>query len=381
LKILQINASYKPAYTYGGPTMSVSKLSEQLIKTGIYVEVFTTTANGKAELEVIPNEKIIVDGVPVTYFKRITKDHTHLSPYLLRMLWRNVKNFDVIHINAWWNLVSVLSCWIAVRRRIPVVISPRGTLSAYSFSNKNSLPKQIIHQWLGKRLLKRSSMHVTSDREKFAIENIVSPKQIISIPNFVVLSGRVSDEMPDYSTDAILKLLFFSRIEEKKGLDILLNALNKVTIPYHLTIAGDGERDYINKLKAIAASNGTADRINWIGFQSANKFEILQQQDLMILPSHDENFANVVIESLSVGTPVLISKNVGLADYVEMKGFGWVCEPDQNEISTYINSIFEQKDKRLKIRRAAPNIIRKDFDEAALTERYISMYKQIIGND
>lgn len=380
MRILQINASYKPANIYGGPTMSVSKLSEQLTKAGCYTEVFTTTANGSTELPVVPGAQVMVDNVPVTYFKRLTKDHSHFSPALLKKLWKEARNFDVIHVHAWWNLVSVLSCWVVIKRGIPVVISPRGTLSAYSFNNKNSLPKQIIHSWLGKKLLKKASIHVTSDREKLAIENIIWSKRTITLPNFVVLPEKVVDKNHETSKGAPLKLLFFSRIEEKKGLDILLNALATVTIPYHLTIAGDGEADYLDRLKAIAKNNGIADRISWIGFQGANKFEVLQQHDLMVLPSHDENFGNVVIESLSVGTPVLISKYVGLADYVMANNLGWVCELHQNDISAYIKRIFEEKDELARIRQAARGIILKDFDEINLTEKYISMYNQIINN-
>ena len=378
MKILQINASYKPAYIYGGPTMSVSKLSEQLTIAGCRVEVYTTTANGTAELEVKSGKPIMIDGVPVTYFNRITKDHSHFSPTLLRRLWKQVKSYDLVHIHAWWNLVSVFSCWIAITRSVPVVISPRGTLSAYSFSNRNNLPKKIIHILLGKSLLNKSIIHVTSYREKTGMEVILPSKRVVEIPNFVVLPEKA----PAYreSSDSPLKLLFFSRIEEKKGLDILFNALKSVKIPYHLTIAGDGETSYIDRLKATAANNGISDRVSWIGFQGDNKFDVLQQHDLMILPSHDENFGNVVIESLSVGTPVLVSKYVGLADYVTTNDFGWVCDLTENSISNYINRIFVQKDKLLAIRRAAPNIIRNDFDEKNLTEKYISMYEQIINN-
>jgi glycosyltransferase involved in cell wall biosynthesis len=378
LKILQINASYKPAYIYGGPTMSVSKLSEQLVKAGNIVEVFTTTANGADELHVVPNEQIDVDGVRVTYFKRITRDHSHLSPSLMRKLWKDVKKFDIVHIHAWWNLVSVFSCLIAIRWKVPVVVSPRGTLSAYSFSNKNNLPKKLIHLLLGKRLLKRSYVHVTSQREKLAIEAIIQPKGIINIPNFVVLGDPVPVEMQKQGGH--LKLIFFSRIEEKKGLDILLNALSKVTVPYHLTIAGDGELEYIDKLKSIAERNGTSPNISWIGFQGSNKFELLQQYDVMVLPSYDENFGNVVIESLSVGTSVLISKNVGLADYVIENNFGWVCELDEDHISSFINKIGSEDKQLTSIRQLAPAKIRNDFNEENLIERYMDMYNQIINH-
>jgi glycosyltransferase involved in cell wall biosynthesis len=379
LKILQINASYKPAYIYGGPTMSVSKLSEQMKKAGYIIEVFTTTANGTDELDVKPNKQIMVDGVPVTYLKRLTKDHSHFSPALLTKLWKEVKDFDLVHVHAWWNLVSVLSCWIAITRGVPVLISPRGTLSAYSFTNKNNLPKKIIHNFLGKRLLKKSNVHVTSQREKTAIENIIIPRSIFNIPNFVAISNNIPNSHP--TPGKMLKLLFFSRIEEKKGLDILLNALISVTVPYHLAIAGDGDPGYIEQLKAIASANGVAGHISWIGFQGANKFDLLQEYDLMILPSHDENFGNVVIESLSVGTAVLISENVGLADYVSKSDLGWVCELSENNFSAQINNIYQQRDKLSAIREQAPIQIRKDFSEETLIEKYSNMYNIIINNN
>jgi len=356
--------------------MSVSKLSEQLAVAGCIVEVFTTTANGATELPVVPNMRVIVDDVRVTYFKRLTKDHSHFSPALLSKLWVEVKSFDLVHIHAWWNLVSVFSCFIAIIRGVPVVVSPRGTLSAYSFTNKNNLPKKLIHHLLGKHLLKRSNLHVTSEREKVGIESIIHPKTIVNIPNFIALPANVS--YAPTKRESYLKLIFFSRIEEKKGLDILLNALADVTVPYHLTIAGDGDAVYIDKLKAIAQQNCISEYLSWIGFQGENKFDLLQQHDLMILPSYDENFGNVVIESLSVGTAVLLSKYVGLADYVAENDLGWVCELDKDDISRNINSIAKEKTKLAAIRQLAPTTIRDDFNVQRLTQRYMAMYQSIL---
>jgi glycosyltransferase involved in cell wall biosynthesis len=377
LKLLQINASYKPAYIYGGPTMSVSKLSEEMVKAGCEVEVFTTTANGFAELAVKPNQRVMVDGVPVTYFKRFTKDHSHFSPALLRKVWNNAKSFDVVHIHAWWNLVSVFSCLVSLMRGSRVVISPRGTLSAYSFTNRNNLPKSLLHNLLGKPLLKRCYIHVTSLREKQGIESLVRTKTIFNIPNFVALKDY--DPMLHKESE-VLRLLFFSRIEEKKGLEILFHALAMTDVPYHLTIAGNGEPGYIEKLKELSKNNNIAENISWIGFQGSNKFDILQQHDVMVLPSYDENFGNVVIESLSVGTAVLISKHVGLADYVETHDLGWVSEQDAASFNSFIKSINAGRDKLAAIRKQAPEQIRKDFDENRLREQYINMYHQIIAN-
>ena len=377
MKILQICAAYKPAYVYGGPTMSVSMLSEQLVRAGIYTEVYATTANGKRELEVSPGECINVDGVNVTYFARYTKDHSHFSPGLLKKVWVSAMNFDVVHIHAWWNLVSVFSCLLALLRHIPVVVSPRGTLSPYSFQNKNIGPKWAIHKILGEKLLNKCHIHVTSEREKEAVMKLINPKSVIHLPNFVSLPGV--PKLHQNSFSPILRILFFSRIEQKKGLDILFDALKMVSVPYYLTIAGDGDKTYVDYLKTKASNNNISDKINWLGFYSGDKICLFNDHDLFVLPSYDENFGNSVIESLCAGTPVLISEQVGLADYVKKNNLGWLCQTNAVSLSQAINNITENCREDLgRIRKQAPGIIYRDFNPGNLVEKYINMYDQII---
>ena len=378
MRILHITASYKPAFIYGGPIMSVALLCEQLSSAGAYIEVFTTTANGVDELSIIPNQPVMVDGVPVTYFTRITKDHTHFSPALLKALLRRINEFDVVHIHAWWNLVSVLSCHIAFLKKVPVIISPRGMLSNYSFGNKNAAIKDLIHKVLGRQLLKRSHIHVTSLKEGNAVNKLVKSLSITTIPNFVKLSEEKN--LDEKLAPPYLKLLFFSRIEEKKGLDILLAALKLVSIPFHLTIAGDGNKHYIDQLKAIVIDNHVDDKITWAGFFGENKFDLLHQHHLLVLPSHDENFGNVVIESLSVGTAVLVTEHVGLANYVTDNKLGWVCHTTPQSVSDAINNIGINHINDLEeINKRAPGIVRHDFTGHKLTQEYINLYQKIIG--
>jgi glycosyltransferase involved in cell wall biosynthesis len=357
--------------------MSVSMLSEQLANAGVLTEVFTTTANGKTELPVSQGQPVNVDGVTVRYFKRVTKDHSHFSPALLKTLWKEAPGFDLIHIHAWWNLVSLFSCMIALTRKVPVLVSPRGTLSPYSFRNKHIGPKWFIHHFSGKRLLNKSHVHVTSQRENDAILKLIFPKSITILPNFVKLPAQ--KQLAKNEPGSPIKLLFFSRIEEKKGLEILIDALPPITVPYTLTIAGDGDENYIASLKTMAAKNHTGDKINWAGFHNDNKFALLHQHDLFVLPSHDENFGNTVIESLSVGTPVLISEHVGLADYVVKNNLGWVCQTNPASLSRTITDIAKNhRDELDRIRKDAPGIIDNDFNEDNLVKKYISIYNQLI---
>lgn len=378
MKILQICAAYKPAYIYGGPTMSVSKLSEELVRAGYEIEVFTTTANGAEELPVAPGETRLVDGVKVTYFKRLTGDHTHYSPDLLAAMRRKVEDFDIVHIHTWWNLVSLLACRVALNRRVPVVVSPRGTLSDYSFGNKNGLAKKMIHSLLGRGQLSKSFLHVTSDREMQAMEMLVKPRAIFNIPNFINLPKHIAE----FAQNSIspFKLIFFSRIDEKKGLELLFEALKDIAINYRLTIAGSGEEAYIDKLKALATKNGISRFIDWIGFRTDDKFDILQRHDLFVLPSYDENFGNAVIESLSVGTAALISNQVGLNHYIEQKRLGWVCTHDVSSLRKYIIVAAENLDELRRIRKMAPGVIRHDFNARSLADAYIAAYKKMIAD-
>jgi glycosyltransferase involved in cell wall biosynthesis len=98
---------------------------------------------------------------------------------------------------------------------------------------------------------------------------------------------------------------------------------------------------------------------------------------LIVLISYNENFANVVIESLSVGTPVLLSNEVGLADYVEEKKLGWITDLTPKNITEQLIKSFEAKNSRAVIRETAPQIIIEDFDSKNLIKKYFKLYSQI----
>ncbi|TKC08171.1 glycosyltransferase [Pedobacter polaris] len=384
IKILQITAAYKPAHIYGGPTMSVAKLCEVLTENEVELEVLTTTANGKTELNVATNKPQKVDGVTVTYFKRLTKDHTHFSPSLLKKLRHLILQGQnqsklVIHIHAWWNLISIFSCQIAKWYNIPVVLSPRGMLTNYTLGNRNASIKSIIHSLMGKKLLAYCHIHATSGKEKQDILQFINPKSITVIPNLVELSKNDKYEfVQSLEQESVFKLIFLSRIEEKKGLELLLEALAGLQFDWTLTIAGSGEENYIAELKNKVESLNLNNQINWVGqINNSDKFKLLAEHHLMVLSSYNENFANVVVESLSVGTAVLLSNQVGLADYVTKNDFGWVTDLTSKSIQTNIENAYKDKNKRVEIRKIAPKIVKNDFSSEELIHQYISFYQQV----
>lgn len=388
MKIIQITASYKPAYIYGGPIQSVSKLCEAIAADHhhyqIDLEVFSTTANGRAELPVETNKPIPVDGVLVTYFKRWTKDHTHFSPGLLLRLRKVLQQAQqenkqiIIHIHAWWNLVSVLSCLIAKWYNFPVVLSPRGMLTNYSQHNRHSFAKRSIHFLIGKHLLKYCHIHTTSLQEKADVLHIFQTSKISIIPNLINLAPVTNNPQP-MSDRSKLNLVFLSRIEEKKGLDLLFDALAGINFSWHLTILGSGSENYVKSLKNRANGLKIGDQIKWSGqVNDQEKFGLMAANDVLILTSYNENFANVVLESLSVGTAVLISDQVGLADYVQDNNLGWICNLTVDDIRDKLVAANNHA-TRARIRLVASDLVRKDFKQEVLVKKYVKMYEEVMS--
>ncbi|RZK37752.1 MAG: glycosyltransferase, partial [Pedobacter sp.] len=147
--------------------------------------------------------------------------------------------------------------------------------------------------------------------------------------------------------------------------------LSLLEFPWSLTIAGGGEETYIENLKLKAKVLKIQQQIDWLGPASnESKFELMAVHDLLVLTSFNENFANVVIESLSVGTPVLISKQVGLSDYVQVKNFGWVCELTTESTLNQLNASYLDSNKREIIRNSASTVVRTDFSDQVLVRKY-----------
>jgi glycosyltransferase involved in cell wall biosynthesis len=188
MNILFIVPSYKPAYIYGGPVVVISMLAEHLVLLGHHVSVYTTRANGKTELDVKAGEERLVDGVKVTYFRRITKDHTHVSVDLWRHLNKTIKQFDVVHVHSWWNFLVIISVWICRRNGVKPILSPHGMFSDFILNQRNRIKKRLIHSLIGKRLLKGTYLHVSTEMEWHESMSMNPDWKGRVIPNLVKLS-------------------------------------------------------------------------------------------------------------------------------------------------------------------------------------------------
>lgn len=374
MNILFITPSYKPAYIYGGPIVVIALLAESLVQLGHNVTVYTTTANGTTELDIPHGEMQIVDGVEVFYFKRLSGDHTHISPSLWRHLNNQIHCFDIVHIHSWWNALILGVAYICKKNDIIPVISPHGMFSNYILETNNSSVKNLIQKLIGKKLLKNTILHVSTEMELEESRKILPLWKGMVIPNLVTLSERSYQRQ----SNAVFTIGFLSRIDPKKGLDKLIMALSGVDFPYKLLVAGSGESNYVDSLKLLSTKLGNNLNIDWVGWKNGEeKFKFLAHLDIFALTSHSENFAIVVIESLSVGTPVLISDQVGLYKYIQENDFGWICNNEIESLTNQLNRIERERGKISKINVNAPPQIRNQYSPTKLAEKYLELYTKI----
>jgi glycosyltransferase involved in cell wall biosynthesis len=139
-------------------------------------------------------------------------------------------------------------------------------------------------------------------------------------------------------------ILFLSRIHEKKGLDLLIQAyevlLNKkmgngqldkgpASMP-KLVIAGPGiETDYGKKMLQMVEESGMLKQsVVFPGMLSGKaKWGAFYACEAFVLPSHQENFGIAVVEALACGKPVLISNQVNIWREI-MEGEAGIVEDD-----------------------------------------------------
>jgi glycosyltransferase involved in cell wall biosynthesis len=131
-------------------------------------------------------------------------------------------------------------------------------------------------------------------------------------------------------------ILFLSRIDAKKGLDLLIQAMadnGRNWQGWRLVVVGDGETSYADSLKSVAVARADhLPKVEWIGpVWGAARWLYLQGADLFCLPTHSENFGIAVLEALHVGTPVLTTNQTPWVDHSGLAGL-FIAKPEVSSI-------------------------------------------------
>ena len=144
--------------------------------------------------------------------------------------------------------------------------------------------------------------------------------------------------LPKESRKKIQKpyILYLGRISWKKRLDRLILAM-KALPGFKLVIAGNDEENLTPDLVQISLQANVNHQVDFVGpTYGLLKTEVLAHSQALILPSENENFGNVVLESLACSRPVAVSQHVGLANAVVNSGSGIIISDDPEEMGNQL---------------------------------------------
>jgi glycosyltransferase involved in cell wall biosynthesis len=298
MNILHIAPSFYPATYWGGPIQSTKAICDGIAaRDGFALRVLTTDAAGPA-----PRDRVrrVPLPYPVRYFRRVA-GHA-VAPALLAALPRAIAWADVVHLTGTYSFPTLPVLALARMMRRPVVWSPRGALQATEIWG-DAPRKRAKHLFADLAQALRPAdtiLHVTSTAE--AQDSITRLQGITTalIPNCVT----IPDLPPRMARQGQLRLVYLGRLHPKKGVDLLIRAMGGLPEYVTLDIYGMGAAADVAALQALAQPFGA--RIRFRGeVQGPAKTRALAAADLLVLPSHAENFGIVVAEALAHGLPVL----------------------------------------------------------------------------
>jgi glycosyltransferase involved in cell wall biosynthesis len=327
----------------GGPSVVVRTLAQAQAEQGIQVHVAATDDDGPDRRGIPPQLPYTERQVTYWIFPRQTRYYLFSFP-LTRWLMKHVSEYDVVHIHALFSYSSVAAAVAASMAGVPYIVRPLGTLSAWSMKNRRRWLKRLSFRLIESRILRAAAaVHYTSTQELTEAENLCIHHRGVMIPNPVSLELIKSRPRFANTNEQRKGVLFLSRLDPKKGLDLLLPAFAEVRARFPevvLVIAGEGEPAFVAALKLHAQSLGLDRPVSWVGFlQGEPKRAALEEADVFVLPSYSENFGVSVVEAMAAGLPVVISDQVGIHQEIESAQAGLVTTCDVKSLARALTEV------------------------------------------
>ena len=391
MKILQVTNFFKPSWESGGPARVVYEISKKLVERGHEVTVYTTDGF-KLRLNVKKNMPVDVDGIKTYYFRNLssylTREMVLPIPYYLPIVARReIKDFDVIHIHEHRTILAVVVCHYAKKYGIPYILQPRGSVPTISKGRQ----KKLFDVLFGHAIIKDASKIIASSKieseQYWSVFPELNNEKIIHIPNGIDLETyqnlpQKGEFKKKYSLNDNEKIiLFLGRIHKRKGADRLIEVFSKLKSEFDsvkLVIAGPDE-SYLDKLKLIVSKLNIESDVIFPGpLYEKDKLEVYVDAGVFVLPSKDryESFGNVVLEALACGTPVIVTDNCGVSEWIG-DDVGYVVEYDGTQL---YNALYKMliDDEKEHMSENAKKVVRQ-FSWNDIIEKYETVYQSLIN--
>jgi len=370
MKIVLSADRFHPAPA-GGAASTIHWQASALTRAGHEVTVVATSQNLPASMQ--RDSWLVRDFGRVIYTRN---PHFYLPLKHIWYGWKAIRKADVVHVNSLFYPASFV--WIVLCQFLnkPVVWSPHGELSSAALQFRPRLKRLLLI--IFKKCCSGVLFHATCGEEANQIRHHFGP-------NVRIGERRTTMELPALAVRVAQRyLLFMGRLHRIKAIDRLLEALGTSTLfqesGYSLVVAGpETDTVYAQELKTLVMRLDLSGRVSFVGsVQSQRKEQLYANAHLLILPSHSENFGNVVIESLAQGTPVIASVNTPW-QVLEQEGAGrWVPnEPAllRQAIESFLTMPTYEYER---YRERAISLARRDYDNSVNPTSWADFYQAAI---
>lgn len=300
-------------------------------------------------------------------------------PFIFLQLWRILRDIRPQLVHTHLFEADLLGGIAAYANSVPVVLSTRHAPNDFRRKTLISLLNRLTQNLFGHVIVNSQYMADFVQRH----EGVPARKTFvlyngIDVSKFPFRGLRDDDtfvnERPTIGCIATLK--------PEKGHEYLIRALPLVLERYpgaHLILVGDGElRGSLEKLvKELALGSA----VRFVGTQS-DVVRWLNSFDIFVLPSLFEGFGISVIESMSVGVPVIASRVGGLMEVIEDRVTGLLVPPcDPHALAESILDLLDNPDLRSKLVWAARRQVENRFTIEKYVGRLESFYCDLLALD
>jgi glycosyltransferase involved in cell wall biosynthesis len=174
-------------------------------------------------------------------------------------------------------------------------------------------------------------------------------------------------------------ILFLSRIHEKKGLDILIDAVASLRDnTAQLVIAGTGDEGYVQAMRDRVQQNGIAERTHFVGVvRGAAKAALYRRAAMLVLPTSQENFGLVFPEALACETPVLLTEGVDIHEELVRAGAGELIRREAGDVAEKMDGLLADPEAARRRGEAGRRWVLETLEPGAIARRWLEVYRSL----
>ena len=374
---------------YGGPATVIIELTKQLIKYPV-----KTTIYASSEIDHFATQRTyLFQKLNPNFIVKRFNSYLRFRDYrinlgLFKTLLKDSKKIDIFHSHAFRSFQEDNAALIAKLKKKKLVITPHGALCA-NINYFQYLYKRIYDltdTFLKNRFLDIDYIAISRVEIDFLRKFGISEDKIHLIPNGIDTNHfKASDptsNIKKYNLQGKKIILYVGRINERKGIDVLVKAFSKLKDEFpnaYLLIAGD-DSGYKKTIERLIKQLNIQTRVFFLGFILKKDLpEVYSMANVVVCPSKFEIFGLTILEANACEKPVIASNHWGPKELIINGKTGFLTRfGDFEELKEKIAYILSDDSQQKKMGIFAREYVKKNFSWEISAQKHYNLYKMLL---